>query len=52
MKKKDISRLLQRLSDPATRKVRTPILMPMKSMNCWTVLKNLMIILTMMKSWL
>ena len=25
--------------------------MPMKSMNCWTVLKNLMIMLTMMKSW-
>ena len=48
MKKKDISRLLQRY---LTRKVRTPILMPMKSMNCWTVLKNLMIILTMMKSW-
>ena len=51
MKKKDISRLLQRYLT-ATRKVRTPILMPMKSMNCWTVLKNLMIILTMMKSWL
>ena len=49
MKKKDISRLLQRYL--TGHQVRTPILMPMKSMNCWTVLKNLMIILTMMKSW-
>lgn len=36
---------------PVIRRVRMLILMPMKSMSCWTVLKNLMIILTMMKSW-
>lgn len=51
MKKKDISRLLQRYLT-GHQEGKDAILMPMKSMNCWTVLKNLMIILTMMKSWL